>query len=66
MLARLLDHPRLTDVRVDLRRRDVRVTQHRLDRAQVRVVLDEVGSERVAELCGETPPEGNRTSARRA
>ena len=43
-------HARAADVRVDLRRRDVGVAEHRLHRAQVGAALDEVGRERVAQL----------------
>src|SRR5262245_14034756 len=50
MLARLFDDTRATDLRVDLSRRDVGVSEHRLDGAQIGAALDEVGRERVTQL----------------
>ena len=43
-----LAQARARDVGVDLRRRNVGVTEHRLNRAQVGAALEEMGSERVA------------------
>src|SRR5512138_1156150 len=37
------------DVRVDLRRRDLAVAEHELDRAQVGAALEQVGRERMTE-----------------
>src|SRR5262245_2315846 len=39
--------PRLQDVRVNLRRRKIRVPEHRLDSAQVGAVLEQVRGERM-------------------
>ena len=39
--------PLLVDVRIDLGRRDVRMPEHHLDRAQIRPVLQEMGREAV-------------------
>src|SRR6185436_4003148 len=44
-----LAQPFAADVRVDLRGRDVRVAEHRLQRAQVRPALEQVRRERVAQ-----------------
>src|SRR3569623_3243336 len=52
MLAGLLEHAGAADVRVDFGRRDIGVAEQRLDRAEVRAVLDEVRRERVAHLVG--------------
>jgi hypothetical protein len=50
MLPRLLEHACAAAVRVDFGRRDLGVPEHRLDRAEVGAVLDEVRRERVAQL----------------
>src|SRR5277367_6150406 len=41
--------PLVRDMRVNLRRRDIRVAQHRLDTAQIGAAFDEVGGEGVAQ-----------------
>src|SRR5262245_39476213 len=52
VLAGVLDHASLADLRVHLGGRDVGVAEHRLDGAQVGAVLEEVCGERVAQLVG--------------
>src|SRR3569623_90438 len=52
MLAGLLEPAGAADVRVDFGRRDIGVAEHRLDRAEVRAVLDEVSRDREAQLVG--------------
>ena len=42
-------HPRIEDVRVDLRRRQIRMAEHHLDRAQVGAALEQMRRERVAQ-----------------
>src|ERR1700741_5662812 len=41
--------PRLEDVRVDLRRREIRVAQHHLDGPQVGAAIEQVRGERMAD-----------------
>ena len=48
-------HVAAVHVRVDLRRRHVRVTEHLLHRAEVRSALEQVGRERVAQLVRRDP-----------
>src|SRR5262245_21682354 len=50
MLAGLLDDASAADVCVNLCRRYIGVTEHRLDGAQVGAALDEVSRERVTQL----------------
>ena len=47
-----LAQTRPADVRVDLRRRDVRVTQHLLHRAQIGATFQQVGRKRVPQDMG--------------
>src|SRR2546423_1090248 len=42
-------HPLLKDVRVNLRRREIRVAQHHLDGTQIGATLEEMGGERMTQ-----------------
>src|SRR5574338_1119012 len=44
-----LDQPRAVDMRVDLRRRDVGVTEQRLQHAQIRAAAQQMGSKGMTE-----------------
>src|SRR5215831_20847398 len=52
--------PGAVDVRVDLRRGQVRMSEHLLDRPQVRAALDEVGGKRMAQLVRRGHPSNPR------
>ena len=69
-LCVLAAQPRRLDPRVDLSRRDTRVSQKLLDRAQVRPALEQMGRERVAQrvrrnAARRPPPRAPTCSSRR-
>ena len=49
MLAVHFFQPRAVHMRVDLRRRDIRMSEHRLHRPQIRAALEQVSCKRMAQ-----------------